>query len=361
MADVLVTVSGTIDPARREQEARGERPHADYFAMAQGFGADLLDYAQARKETGRVGWLLERLGGADLTLAWACFRRRGRYRVIFTDGEQVGIPFAGLLKFLAGRRRPRHLMLVHILSVRKKEVFLDYLGLHSHIDTFFVYCTWQKRFVETRWHVPPERVVFTPFMVDTAFFSPRALPAPQPPIPNPQPPTPVLCAVGLERRDYPTLLEAVKGLPVHVYIAAASPWSKRTDSTAGHDVPANVTVRRYTQFELRQLYADSRFLVMPLYDVDFQAGVTAILEAMAMERAVICSRTPGQTDVVVDGETGLYVPPGDPAALRQAIQRLLDNPDEAAAMGRAGRQRVEDEMSLARYVERLARYVNGGK
>jgi glycosyltransferase involved in cell wall biosynthesis len=116
-------------------------------------------------------------------------------------------------------------------------------------------------------------------------------------------------------------------------------------------------VQRFNQYELRQVYADSRFLVMPLFDVDFQAGVTAILEAMALERAVICSRTPGQTDVIVEGETGLYVPPGDVAALRQAIQRLLADPEEAERMGRAGRRVVEERMSLDRYVERLSAYV----
>jgi len=366
MADVLLTVSGVIDPARPGQVAAGERPRADYLEMARAWGADLLDYAAARQETGRLGRWLEKAGGPDLMLAWACFRRRSRYRVIFTDGEQVGVPLAWLLKFLGGGRRPRHLMIVHVLSVRKKEVFFDYFGIQSHIDTFFVYSTWQKHFIETRWHVPSERVVFTPFMVDAQFFSLQALaqnsrhperrsakdlPA------SAQPAPPMICAVGLERRDYPTLIEAVRGLEVQLVVAAASPWSKRADTTTGQEIPPNVTVQRFNQYELRQVYADSRFLVMPLFDVDFQAGVTAILEAMAMERAVICSRTPGQTDVIVEGETGLYVPPGDAAALRGAIQHLLDDPQEAERMGRAGRRGVEDRMSLDRYVARLGEHV----
>jgi glycosyltransferase involved in cell wall biosynthesis len=96
---------------------------------------------------------------------------------------------------------------------------------------------------------------------------------------------------------------------------------------------------------------------MPLENVSFQAGVTAILEAMAMEKAVICSRTPGQTDVVKEGETGLYVPPGDPVALRLAIENLLDNPDRAKSMGKNGRCLVEEQMSLSLYTERLRRSI----
>jgi glycosyltransferase involved in cell wall biosynthesis len=163
--------------------------------------------------------------------------------------------------------------------------------------------------------------------------------------------------VGIEGRDYGTLVEAVRGLDVRVTIAAASPWSKRTDPVWTQDVPPNVSVCRFSQAELRQVYCDSRFMVLPLHPVNFQAGVTAILEAMAMCRAVICSSVPGQTDVIVDGETGLYVPPGDPTALRSAIERLLAHPEQADRMGRAGRRLVERTMNLDGYVRRLTRHV----
>jgi glycosyltransferase involved in cell wall biosynthesis len=346
MNQVLLTVSGSIPADLAEQVAAGRRPRADYVEMARSFGADLLDYPAARAAAGAFGRLLERLGGPDLMLAWACFGLRKRYTAIVTDGEQIGLPLAAMLKLLGFGRRPRHLMIVHIISVPKKMLFLDRLGVQSHIDRFLVYATWQKRFIEERWRVPAARVNFTPFMVDSAFFAPDQVAA--------HADEPQICAVGLERRDYPTLLKAVEGLPAKVVIAAASPWSKRSDSTQGQAIPPNVTVRRFTQHELRQLYADSRFLVMPLENVEFQAGVTAILEAMAMERAVLCSRTPGQTDVIVEGETGRYVAPGDPQALREAIVALLNHPEEAERMGRAGRRLVEQQLSLDRYVDRLA-------
>lgn len=355
MTDVLLTVSGTIDPAIEGKIARGERPRADYLELARGFDADLIDYARARREGGGLGKLIEKVGGRNALLAWACWRKRGQYRVIFTDGEQVGIPLALLLKFLGrGPLKTRHLMVVHILSVGKKMLFFDKLKIHSHVDRFLVYSTWQKTFIEERWNVPDRRVIFTPFMVDDRFFSTASLPTSN----VQQPTSKTICAVGLERRDYPTLMQAVRDLDVQVVIAAASPWSKQSDSTERAEVPANVTVKKFTQYELRQLYADSAFMVMPLYNVNFQAGVTAILEAMAMERAVICSHTPGQTDVIIDGENGLYVPPEDAAALRQAIVSLLNNPAEAARLGRNGRKLIETQMNLDRYVDRLKHYVD---
>jgi glycosyltransferase involved in cell wall biosynthesis len=355
MARVLLTVSGVIAAETTDLVARGMRPRVDYLELARACDADLIDYAAARAQAGGLGRQLERVGGPDLLLAWACFQRRHQYEAIFTDGEQIGIPLAWMLKYLApGTRRPQHVMITHIISVMKKMIFLDAFGVQSHIDRFLAYSTWQRHFIRTRWKLPEQKVVWTPFMVDTRFFAPERV--------TPQPTErPQLCAVGLERRDYPTLLQAVEGLDAQVIIAAASPWAKQPDTTAGRYIPPNVTVRRFNQYELRQVYADSRFLVMPLYSVEFQAGVTAILEAMAMGKAVICSQIPGQTDVVVEGETGIYVPPGDPHALREAIEYLLNHPEEAERMGEAGRRRVAASMDLDSYVERLSGYVGGAR
>ena len=78
MTNVLLTVSGTIDPAIAGKIARGERPRADYIELARGFDAGLIDYARARREGGAVGKLIEKFGGRNALLAWAGWGRRGR-------------------------------------------------------------------------------------------------------------------------------------------------------------------------------------------------------------------------------------------------------------------------------------------
>jgi starch synthase len=67
------------------------------------------------------------------------------------------------------------------------------------------------------------------------------------------------------------------------------------------------------------------------------------LEAMACGTAVVASRVGGIPEVVADGETGLLVPPNDPAALADALSTLLRDPDLAAAMGQRGRKRAVAE------------------
>jgi glycosyltransferase involved in cell wall biosynthesis len=342
---VLVTVSGVIPADLDEQVRAGVRPRPDYLQLAAALDGDLVDVAEARRRAGRFGALLERLGRSDLLLAWVCYRERRRYDAVFTDGEQVGLPLA-LLCRLTARPRFAHVMVVHILSPKKKSFPYRAFRLGRYIDTMVVYSSAQARFVTEQLAFPARSVALVSFMVDTEFFSiERTISQPEH----------MICSAGLELRDYPTLMAAVDGLDVRVVIAAASPWSKRTTSTErAETVPPNVEVCSLGFTDLRQLYADARFVVMPLYETDFQAGITTILEAMAMGRTVVCSRTEGQTDVITDGRTGVYVPPGDVAALRSTIERLLGDEEATARIGAEARRFVVERSDVTRYAARLA-------
>jgi starch synthase len=87
------------------------------------------------------------------------------------------------------------------------------------------------------------------------------------------------------------------------------------------------------------------------------------LEAMACGTAVVGSRVGGIPEVVADGGSGLLVPPDDPASLAITLNELLRDPDRAAAMGQAGRERAVKEFSwetvaaqtMALYGELVAR------
>jgi glycosyltransferase involved in cell wall biosynthesis len=343
----LLTVAGVV-PADVDRGVRaGRRPRPDYLELAAALDADLLDVASALEQTGRLGGFLHRVGGAGVLLGWATFRLRRRYETIVTDGEQVGLVLAALCRLGRGPAAA-HVMIAHVLSVRKKVLLYRLLRLGRYVDLIFVYSSWQRRFIIDTLGFPSERVILTSFMVDTAYFSNDRVTAH---------PRRMICSAGLEHRDYPTLLEAVDGLDLEVVIAAASPWSRRRDTTEGRLVPPNVQICQLGFVDLRQLYADALFVVMPLYQVTFQAGVTTILEAMAMSKTVISSGTAGQTDVIVDGETGVYVPPSSAAELRAAITALLDDPGRAHRIGAAARDHVVAEADVTTYAQRLADHI----
>ncbi len=78
-----------------------------------------------------------------------------------------------------------------------------------------------------------------------------------------------------------------------------------------------------------------------------------VLEAMAAAKPVVATAVGGTPEVVVDGITGLLVPPGDVAALAEALAALLADPARAKTMGAAGRQHVESHFTLAQTVKAI--------
>jgi glycosyltransferase involved in cell wall biosynthesis len=75
-----------------------------------------------------------------------------------------------------------------------------------------------------------------------------------------------------------------------------------------------------------------------------------LLEAMAAGRPIVASRVATIPEVVVDGETGLLVPAGDPVALADALARVADQPGLARALGEAGRERLLQRFSIEKMV-----------
>jgi glycosyltransferase involved in cell wall biosynthesis len=94
--------------------------------------------------------------------------------------------------------------------------------------------------------------------------------------------------------------------------------------------------------ELERLYAAAAVVACPSHREGF--GV-ACAEAMAHGRAVIASDVGGLRDLVVDGETGLLVPPRDIPALRAALERLLGDSELRRRLGARARERVRSYCS----------------
>jgi glycosyltransferase involved in cell wall biosynthesis len=78
-----------------------------------------------------------------------------------------------------------------------------------------------------------------------------------------------------------------------------------------------------------------------------------LMEAMAMERPIVATRTGGTPEIVADEKTGLLFSPSNPGELSERIRQVLDDPDRARMLGTAGRERVLSEFSRERHLHDL--------
>ena len=83
----------------------------------------------------------------------------------------------------------------------------------------------------------------------------------------------------------------------------------------------------------------------------FEGLCLAVIEAQAAGVPVVATPVGGIRETVVEGETGLLVPTGDPPALAAAIRRLLEDRDAAQAMAAEAKRRVRERFSIERMVE----------
>jgi glycosyltransferase involved in cell wall biosynthesis len=342
-----------------ERLGRHEVPRRDYLELAGALEAETFDFGQVVASP--AGRRLARWLGKGPAHAFLASRRLGDCEVVFSDSEHVGL-FLGIL-LGRRRRRPRHVLLAHHLTPAKKRPFAR-LG-RGGIDALILHSEAQRRFAIGRLGFDAAKIHVLPYQVDTAFWEPQEVVQED-----------LVCTAGLECRDYATLAAAVDGLPIAVRIGAASNWSRKSNLLRGQSLPANIEVSSYSYLELRALYARSRFVVVPLLDVDFQAGITLILEAMAMARAVVVTETQGQYGAIigprwqaglrtwpaagppVEESSGIYVPAGDPAALRSAMSYLIEQPGVASTLGRNGRLAAERDYSLEQFVRRFAAVID---
>jgi glycosyltransferase involved in cell wall biosynthesis len=280
-------------------------------------------------------------------LAQEIHSRRDDYDAIVTWGERLSLALTIVQRF--ARSRKPHIAMMYQFAKPNTQIPLRLFGgsLHAVITWTSV----QRRYLIESLGFPAERVYLVRHFVDQLFYSPRAAEED------------TICSVGAEMRDYPTLIEAMRGTGLRCHIAADHVRiPHRIRLVKDRHVPvdrlsvpvdARVTMGRKTLPELRDLYARSRFVVVPLLPSESDNGVTVILEAMAMGKPVICSRTQGQVDVIQDGVTGIYVPVGDPVALREAMLSLWNNPQSAQAMGARARAYVEQHHTLESFASNV--------
>ena len=178
-----------------------------------------------------------------------------------------------------------------------------------------------------------------------------------------------ILAVGrfVEKKGFPVLIEACgvlrqRGVPFTCdLIGSGTQQALLEELIARRGLGGQITVRGALALEevAREMRAAS-LLVLPCItaaDGNMDALPTVLLEAMASGVPVVSTALSGIPEIVVDGETGYLVEPGDAVALAGAMEKILREPESSARLGRAGRRRAEELFDLHANVALLGRWL----
>ncbi len=210
------------------------------------------------------------------------------------------------------------------------------------VDHLFLLSTNQVGYIERRWGVKDRFGVIWQH-IDTEFFKPETTDGAGP-----------ILAIGDDHgRDWPTLLDAVSDMDIDLIIKT----KQKLDLSNIKRCRVKQISNRISYSELKSLYAQCCFVVLPLKSTLNVSGVSSVLESMAMGKGLIVSDNPPIRDYLAPDETCKVVPIGDSQKLRVAITHLLANPDHASRMGFNARKRAVQLYSEPVFAERLARNI----
>lgn len=315
----------------------------------------LAPSGRARRAARGLNRLLERAGGygGDFASVLACRPEIAAADVVVSSVDTLGLPLALLRRARAVSRTPVVYVSVGLLDrvarLRGDRMRRAYLEAIGAVDAVVAYGHGEADALR-EWLAPlpaPPRVVFLPFGVDTDAFAPLDV----------EPDVDVVSIGADPHRDYAALARLARATPDLSYRAVAAPEQAHVLGAI-----ANLELETALPFAVvPDRLARGRVVVLPVRENAYSGATTTLLQAMAMARPVVVSRTSAIADGygLVDGEHCRLVPSGDDAALRHAVEELLADADAATALGARAREHVSAALGWARYVDGLRSVIDG--
>lgn len=223
--------------------------------------------------------------------------------------------------------------------------------------------------IEMRSYIKPERrIEVIPFGVDTGLFSPppekpEKLDTPDKPV------TPKPVVFGVAKNLHPVYgldilfkafaeLEHIAPRKARIRIAGDGPERGYLQKLA-----SRLEIAQYIEWvgdipnqKVAEFYQELDVVVVPSRRESF--GVTAV-EGSACGKPIIASQVGGLSEVVIDGKTGILVQSENVTELKEAMLRLINNPEERASMGQAGREFVVTHYNWQENVSQMEKVYRG--
>lgn len=221
--------------------------------------------------------------------------------------------------------------------------------LRTYVNSIICVASSQIKSFSRSLGISQKRIKFIPLGIDTEFFRPEEMPFSL---------NSIIC-VGDADRDEFTLVKSVINLPVMLVRVSDEPRITEIFKrmSGEHNCLDNVRVLKgLSDVELKRLYSQSTLAVVSVrYDSRQPAGLTALLEAMAMGKTVIVTKGLNSEDYVINGETGIVVEPENPLEMKKAIIQVLNDDSMRNMIGKNACHFVQENCSIAGNAEKLAK------
>lgn len=336
-----------VGPAALPATGNEAAPRRDYEQLAAAAQSAVQHWLPAPSALRGSRWQrLARSLSGNLRLALKLIRTVQPGSIVYTTGETWGLPVA-LTGMLRPRRNFAHIIYVHRVFSANWLRFLRIASRWLAVDGWICITQAQAHLLRSvLGKTAPITVVSQG--VDTHFFDPVKASRTQD--------TGYLLSIGAEMRDYALLFEAVDGLDMEVIVKASSTWMSGVREEMS-TIPSNIRVitERLSYTDLRDLYAGAQLVVVPLHQTLQAAGITTILEGMAMGKCVLATASAGLPDALVHDQTG-WITPSTPQALRQAIQMLQQETDLRERLAQAGQHSARTQYALENYIAAITAF-----
>ena len=277
-----------------------------------------------------------------------------KYDIIITS-TATGLLLA-FLRFFVPWKKP-YLFQIRwqiVASMKSSKSLFDKIWaqiIRMNVDNIICVSSIQIDLFSKALRISRKKVSYIPVGIDTDFFSDV----------HSESENNIILCIGDADRDDVTLVSAIKNLPVKLIRVSDRMEIIENFKRLLHYSQFSDLKNRFlflsaiNDNQLRKLYSEAKIVVVVISkDSSQPAGLTALLEAMAMGKPVIITEGFATNDYVLNGKTGIIIKPANPTELRNAIIKLLSNYELRRSIGNMARRQVEAKFNIETNAEKLA-------
>jgi glycosyltransferase involved in cell wall biosynthesis len=233
-----------------------------------------------------------------------------------------------------------------------KSAYFQQRFIARGVDRYIAVSGEVARRLDETFQIPLRKLVVIPNGIPVTAFSRPPSPTLRKTLTGPVERPIILTLARLDKqKGHPYLLRAAVQVPDALFLLAGDgPERAGLENLVQQlGIAGRVLFLGYRQ-DIADLLKICDMMVLPSL---YEGLPLSILEAMAAGKPVIATNIGGTNEAVIDGQTGLLVPPADPPALAAAIRKLIENPLLAGKLAAAGKEQVQREFSVETMICRV--------